>query len=113
MKKSIKPKTFSEVLTSLKHLGEYIRVARKRRRFSMTDVATRLNLSYQTVVRLEKGDPSVSIAAYMSALWLFGLQSRVTDAVHPDSDETGKALETSRLPERIGTKRKVNSEHDF
>ena len=113
MKTSSKPKTFPEVQFNLKHLGEFIRIARKRRRLTMADVGNRVNLSYQTVVRLEKGDPAVSMAAYMSVLWLFDLSAQVIDAAHPDRDEVGKSLETSRLPERIGARKTVRAEHDF
>lgn len=100
-----------EVSTRLKDLGGHIRIARKRRKLSMSEVAARLNIGYQTVVRIEKGDPNVSIAAYMSILWLFGLDSQFSGAVHPDRDETGKALEISRLPQRVRTKQE--SRYDF
>jgi transcriptional regulator with XRE-family HTH domain len=113
VKTSIKPKTLPHVLLGLRQLGTYIRIARKRRRFTMKDIGERLNLSYQTIVRVEKGEPSVSMAAYMSVLWLLGLDSGVVAATHPDQDEAGKALEHSRLPQRVGTKRVVRSEHDF
>ena len=113
MKTSVKPKTLPEVLLGLGHLGEYIRIARKRRRFSMSEVGERLNLSYQTIVRIEKGDPAVSMAAYLGTLWLFGLDNQLVTAAHPDQDEAGKALENSRLPKRVGAKRVTMSEHDF
>lgn len=113
MKRSNKEKVLPDVELRLKHLGEYIRIARKRRKMTMAEVGERLNLGYQTVVRIEKGDPGVSIAAYMSALWLFDLDKQITESIHPDRDEVGKSLEYSRLPERVGTKRVTRSEHDF
>lgn len=113
MKVSIKPKTIPDVVLQLQHLGGFIRVARKRRRLSMAETGERLNLSYQTIVRIEKGDPGVSVAAYLSVLWLFGLDGAVLGAVHPDHDEAGKALEYSRLPQRVGSRRTTGVEHDF
>lgn len=113
MKTSSKPKTLPEVMLNLQHLGQFIRVARKRRRLTLVDVGNRVNLSYQTMVRIERGDPSVSVAAYMSVLWLFDLGTQMTAAVHPDQDAAGKQLEASRLPVRVGTKKAVRSEHDF
>ncbi len=79
----------------------------------MAEVADRLNLGYQTVFRMEHGDPQVSIAAYMSALWLFDLDRLVIDAAHPDRDSAGKALEMARLPKRVVAKRVIGADHDF
>lgn len=104
MKRSIKSKTLPDVTANLKSLGRYIRIARKRRKLSMSEIAGRLNVGYQTVVRAEKGDPGVSIGVYASILWLFGVGKQGVDAVHPDRDETGKALEISRLPKRVRAK---------
>lgn len=106
-------RTLPEVTRSLQHLGEYIRVARKRRRMTMAEVGERLSLGYQTIVRLEKGDPGVSVAAYMSVLWLFGVDRQLAESIHPDRDETGKALEYARLPVRVGSKRVTRAENDF
>ncbi len=113
MKRSNKEKVLPDVAFRLKHLGEYIRVARKRRKMTMAEVGERLNLGYQTVVRVEKGDPGVSMAAYLSALWLFDLDKQFSESIHPDRDEVGKSLEYSRLPERVGSKRITRSKHDF
>ncbi len=113
MKRSNKEKVLPDVSFRLKRLGEFIRIARKRRKMTMAEVGERLNLGYQTVVRIEKGDPGVSIAAYLSVLWLFDLDKQLSDSIHPDRDEAGKSLEYSRLPERVGTKRITRSEYDF
>ncbi|QWD79478.1 helix-turn-helix domain-containing protein [Polynucleobacter sp. MWH-Spelu-300-X4] len=111
MKNTIK--TIPHVTQDLKELGSFLRIARKRRRLTMTEVADRLNLSYQTVTRIEKGDPSVSGGGYFSALWLYGLDGAALSGVHPDNDKQGKALEVSRLPTRVGAKRLTKDKHDF
>lgn len=113
MKRSNKEKVLPDVALRLKHLGEYVRIARKRRKMTMAEVSERLNIGYQTVVRIEKGDPGVSFAAYMSALWLFDLDKQLAESIHPDRDDAGKSLEYSRLPERVGSQRVKRAEHDF
>ena len=95
-------KALPEVRQKLVHMGEYIRIARKRRRLTMAEVAERLGVGYQTIFRMEHGDPSVAVSVYMSALWLFGLDQAVVEAIHPDNDESGKALERARMPKRVG-----------
>jgi DNA-binding XRE family transcriptional regulator len=102
-----------EVIVRLSHLGEYIKIARKRRKMTIAEVGKRLNLGYQTISRLEKGNPNVSVSAYMGVLWLFRLDGQFAESMHPDRDETGKALELSRLPKRIKTKGGQAFEHDF
>ena len=113
MKSSIAQKILPSVTLHATHFGQYIRIARKRRKLSMADVADRLGISYQTIVRIEKGDPSVSMGAYLSVLWLFNFVQAAVNAAHPDHDETGKALELSRLPIRVRAKRVSSQEHDF
>jgi len=113
MKQSNKERLFPEVALRMQYFGQYIRIARKRRRMTMVEVGVRLNLGYQTVVRMERGDPGVSFSAYLSALWLFDLDKQLIESIHPDHDEAGKKLEFSRMPERIGKKRVTRSSHDF
>lgn len=113
MQNSTTQKVLPSVLIHLKQLGEYIRIARKKRRMTMAEVAERLNLGYQTIVRIENGDPGVSISSYMSTLWLFDLAKQFTQSIHPDQDEVGKSLENSRLPERVGRKRVTGENNDF
>jgi DNA-binding XRE family transcriptional regulator len=57
---------------ALRQLGENIAIARSRRKESQRAWAERIGVSVPTLIRLEKGDPTVSMAAYASALWLMG-----------------------------------------
>ena len=99
---------------SLKDLGYYLRIARQRRKFTIERVSKSLGIGYQTVVRIEKGDPSVSAGAYMSVAWLFGLNEQIAEGVQPDRDAAGKDLEMSRLPKRVRTEKLgAKKSHDF
>ena len=53
-------------------LGESIRIARKRRQMTQSDLASRMFVARKTLARLEKGDPGVSMAVFASALWVLG-----------------------------------------
>lgn len=53
---------------NLEIVGEQIRLARRRRKLSLNLVAQRASLSRQTVSKIEKGDPSVSMGAYANVL---------------------------------------------
>ena len=46
----------------------------------------RIGISVPTLIRLEKGDPTVSMGAYASALWLIGRVQALGDLAAPATD---------------------------
>ena len=75
-----------EVAASLATLGERLALARLRRRESQKQWAARLGVSVPTLIRLEKGDPSVSMGVYATALWLIGLSKELAELADPGKD---------------------------
>ncbi len=71
---------------ALRQLGEHLAIARARRRESQRAWAQRIGISLPTLIRLEKGDPTVSMAAYASALWLMGRAPALAEIAAPASD---------------------------
>ena len=71
---------------ALRQLGEHLAIARARRRESQRAWAQRIGISLPTLIRLEKGDPTVSMAAYASALWLMGRAQALAEIAEPASD---------------------------
>ena len=80
---------------ALMRLGADLSLARKRRKQSLRTWATRLNVSVPTLMKMEKGDPTVSIGVYATALWMIQRQDAL--AVHEFSSR--KVDGKSRLPE--------------
>ena len=87
------PKTPQALLTippaaavALKALGENLRVARVRRRESQREWAKRLGVSVPTLIRMEKGDPAVSMGVYATALWLLNRHDALAAAADPKED---------------------------
>jgi transcriptional regulator with XRE-family HTH domain len=58
----------------LEELGENIKLARLRRKFSAAQVAERAYISRPTLTAIEKGSESVSIGLYLQALSVLGLE---------------------------------------
>ena len=58
----------------LQQVGENIRLARKRRKLTMTQVAERAGFDRTTLHHIEKGSGSVSMGAYLNTLRVLGLQ---------------------------------------
>ncbi len=92
------PTLFPPAIRQLASLGERLRVARLRRRYSAESVAKRAGVARGTLYRVEEGDPGVSIATYASVLRVLGLQGDL-DLVARD-DVLGRKLQDLKLPTR-------------
>jgi transcriptional regulator with XRE-family HTH domain len=75
-----------QVRVQLAQLGENISIARKRRRETRKAWALRMGVSEPTLGRMEKGDPSVSMGVYATALWLIGRASSLPELAAPQAD---------------------------
>ncbi len=84
---------------ALEKLGADLRAARLRRRLSAAVVAERARTSRPTLLRIEKGDPNVSIGLYCSVLNVFGLIDGVSGLADLAVDAVGRDLENARLPQ--------------
>ncbi len=58
----------------LEQVGENIKLARKRRKLTTIQVSERAGYDRSTLNKIEKGNGSVSMAAYFSTLRVLGLQ---------------------------------------
>jgi hypothetical protein len=52
------------------------------------------------MIKVERGEPSVSIGVYANALFALGLVERLGMVADRAHDEVGQALEDERLPQR-------------
>ncbi len=86
---------------ALTKLGEDIAVARKKRRISTVSMAERAFVSRSTYTKIEKGDPTVSVGAYVSVLAILGLVGGVGMLADRSNDGLGLDIEEDRLPQRI------------
>ena len=75
----------------LTDVGENLRLARLRRRFSATLVAERAGITRPTLRAIERGDPSVSFGAYASVLFCLGLEQDLQSLAR--DDELGRKLQ--------------------
>jgi transcriptional regulator with XRE-family HTH domain len=68
------PVTSAAATAKLKVLGEQIRVRRKALGVSATVAAEAAGMSRVTLHRIEKGEPAVTIGAYLNAIVALGLE---------------------------------------
>ena len=79
----------------LKKVGEQIKLARLRRKLSTSLVAERAKISRATLWKIENGDPTVSMGAYLSVLFAIDLAEDILFIAR--EDEEGRKLQDQRL----------------
>ena len=91
-------------IRALRKFGHDLKDARRRRRIPMAIAAQRASISKPTLIRVERGDPSVSIASYATMLFVLGMADRLGDLAAAKNDPIGLQLEEENLPKRIRTR---------
>lgn len=94
------------VKRALKKLGSDLADARKRRRISTSTMAQRAMISRVTLVKVENGDPGVSVGIIATVLFVLGMADRLRDIADASHDRLGIDLESENLPKRISSSRK-------
>jgi hypothetical protein len=86
------------VQRALRSLGKDIRNAKLRRRIQSAILSERSGISRGTLIKIERGDPGVSIGCLASVLHSLGMVSRMESLA--GNDEVGGALQSE--DDRIG-----------
>jgi transcriptional regulator with XRE-family HTH domain len=87
--------------------GERLRLARRRRMFSVATVAERARVSRMTLFRIELGDPVVALGSYARVLAALQLDADIEKLALDDA--LGRRLQDLRIPERRRAPRKPSS----
>jgi DNA-binding XRE family transcriptional regulator len=94
-----------KVRRSLTKLGSDLALARKRRRLTAAMMAERLGVAKSTYVRVEKGDPTVSLGVYSMALFVLGFEAAIDELADTRRDDHGLQLDAERMPKRVRAKK--------
>ena len=96
---------------ALTRMGQNLRTARIRRRFTIDEVAQKIGTGRRAVMDAEKGKPSTGIAVYAALLWVYDLLSPLADVADPARDEQGLIFAAAKEKRRV---RKVGDlDNDF
>jgi transcriptional regulator with XRE-family HTH domain len=79
-------------------LGSSIRTARLRRRWTIEELAERVGVSRPTIIKVERGDPSVSMGTVFEAATLVGVPLFTADSAERERYGAMKRAELALLP---------------
>lgn len=85
----------------MRKLGQDLRHARLRRGLKMVLVSERAGISRETLAKIQKGDPGVSMGSYASVAFALGFGNRWLGFADVSVDPVGQALDEERLPKRV------------
>ncbi len=86
---------------TLVKLGTDVAIARRKRGFTVQMMAERAGVAKTTYLKVEKGDPSVSMGVYAMVLFVLGRAQTLAEVIDVRHDDTGLVLDTARMPKRI------------
>lgn len=100
------------VLERLKGVGENIRVARIKRKYSAAKLAELAGTNRETLRRIEQGHPGVGIGFVAAVLWALQLEEDLDMLAAPSRDALGMKLSA---PEKGSRSRqaKDDAKYDF
>ncbi|MFZ6757938.1 helix-turn-helix domain-containing protein [Undibacterium sp. Ji50W] len=101
------PRPFPTIDRQLKSFGQRLREARLRRDISTVLFCERMNVSRDTLNRMEKGDASIAIGTYLRALRILGMDSDFE--LVAKNDELGRRLQDAKLLIRVPRGRSAKS----
>lgn len=79
-------------------LGENLKLVRKRRKLTSQQAAQRAGMDRGTLRKVEQGDPSVSIGAYINVLRVYHLQEDILKLA--GDDPFGRKLQDMEILKR-------------
>lgn len=93
------------VRRSLAKLGKDLKDARRKRCLTVDMMIERVGVSKATYLKVEKGDPSVSMGVYAMTLFTLGFSNALAEIADSRSDDAGLLMDSSRLPQRVRPKK--------
>jgi hypothetical protein len=93
---------------ALQDLAADLALARLRRKESLKNWALRMGVSVPTLMRMEKGDPSVGMGVYLTALWLIGRHKALAELANPKEDLAALELDIRQAQARYATKKNLS-----
>jgi len=86
---------------AFKEMGASLKTWRRIYALKADQVAERAGISPGTLTKIENGDPSVSVGAFLEVVKSIGMLDTLSDSLDPLNHDLGRARVTDNLPKRI------------
>ncbi|MDR0853480.1 MAG: helix-turn-helix domain-containing protein [Clostridiales Family XIII bacterium] len=86
---------------AMREVGEYIRTWRLLQGLKASQVADRARISLSTYSKIEQGDKSVGLSAFLEVIRSLGLLENFTRSLDPYETDMGRARADELLPKRV------------
>jgi len=90
-----------QVHNTAAELGESLKTWRRVYELKASQVAERAGISLGTLSKIENGDPSVSLSAFLEVARSVGLLESLAESLDPLNHDLGRARVTESLPKRV------------
>jgi transcriptional regulator with XRE-family HTH domain len=94
-------KITTSVNDAFREAGKSLKTWRKIYGLKAVQVAERAGISLGTLHKIENGDPSVGMTAFLEVLRSLGLLNEFTESLDPLNSDLGRARVSESLPKRI------------
>ena len=94
-------KVSTSVNNAFAETGKNLKTWRVLYALKASQVAERAGISLGTLSKIEKGDPSVSVAAFLEVARSLGLLDTFTESLDPLNSDLGRARINENMPQRI------------
>ena len=91
-------------------LATVIRTARLRRGWTVRELAERVGVSQPTMIKVERGDPTVAVGTMLEAATLVGVPLFDVDADNRDRYGAHKRAELALLPAAARPRRRIDDD---
>jgi len=89
------------VVNTFKEVGEHLKRWRKLYHLKAKQVAERAGISTVTLSKVENGDYSIGMNAFLEVLKALGLLDQFSQSLDPLNSDLGRARLTDQMPKRI------------
>jgi DNA-binding XRE family transcriptional regulator len=90
-------------------LGSDVALARRKRALTVEMMTERVGVAKATYLKVEKGDPTVSMGVYAMTLFVLGFPDVLANLIDAGRDDTGLLLDTNRVPKRVRVRKQLQS----
>lgn len=97
---------------ALAHFATLLSIQRKEKKITVEELCSRVGASKPTMIKILKGDPSVSIGLYFETAWVLGVSFFEPDENRFAIKHKTNAIIEALLPNRVRRK-KVILDDDF